>query len=76
MKLIREIDACDFEDDSWECEYFWERLHEQNLERDFNSYVEDMFPEGIDETDFNDWIRFDGDSILEDLGYKLEDNEE
>ena len=78
LKIYKEIDATDFEEDSWCAEYFWEKLHEQHLEDAFNDYAEDVWPDGCDETTFNDWIRFDGDDILANIGYieNAEDDED
>ena len=76
MKIYKEIEATDFEEDSWCCEDFWKIIHENNLEAQFNDLAEEMFPDGCEKIDFNDWIRFDGDMILEMLGYEEEEEDE
>ena len=72
MRITKEISACEFEDISWECDYFWERVHEQNLEDALDSYCEEAFPETVDITYMNDIFRFGGDEILEAIGYVTE----
>ena len=76
MKVYKEMDATEFEEDSWCCEDFWEKIHEQNLEKQLDFYMEDLYPDGIDWTCLNDIFRFDGDKILEDLGYVEDDEDE
>lgn len=73
MTIIKDIEATDFESDSWCCEDFWGKIHSQNLEDAFNAYMEDIFPQGVTETAFNDALRYDGDQILRDLGYTDEE---
>ena len=73
MKIYKEIEAIEFEEDSWDCEDFWNKLHSQDLEGVFDLYAENMFPDGVEETEFNDWIRLEGDDILRKIGYEEED---
>ena len=76
MKIYEEGDATDFEDKTWCCEEFWEKLHEYGKEREFNYLMEDIFPDGTDITNFNDLLRFDQDWLLEQLGIDEEEEEE
>lgn len=71
MKIYKDINVSDFEEDSWDCGYFWERIHEQNLEQALDWYFEEIYPEGLDYVQLNDILRFDGDQILKDIGYKF-----
>src|SRR5574344_857684 len=66
MKIIIDIDPCDF--DAWEGGK--DTLDEINKFGDkdkFNKYVEDTFPDPIDDTDFNDWLWTSRDEIYSDL---------
>lgn len=75
MKLYTELEGTDFEERSWCCEDFWQTLHNAEKENEFNQLCEDMFPDGIDETAFNDWLRFETDSIYDMLGISEEDTD-
>jgi hypothetical protein len=74
MKIISEKSISDFE--AWSGAVDTKnKIVEANKENDFDSYIEDLNPDGIDETALNDLLWFDGDQILEDLGI-TEDEEE
>ena len=47
-------------------------IREAGKEEEFDSYAEEIFYDGVDETQFNDWLWFDADYILEDLGIESE----
>ena len=76
MIITREMDASEFEEHSWCCEDFWKKIHEQNLEAKLDSYMEEIYPDGVDWVHLNDVLRFDGDMILECLGYVEHEEEE
>ena len=76
MIIYEEKQVTDFENDSWCCEDFWDKIHEQHLENALDSYMEDIYPEGLEKTALNDILRFDGDDILEAIGYEEEDEDE
>jgi hypothetical protein len=74
MKIISEKSISDFE--AWSGAVDTKnKIVEAYKENDFDSYIEDLYPDGIDETALNDLLWFDGDQILEDLGI-TEDEEE
>lgn len=78
MKIWKEKTAYDFlTDDAWSVD---ERLagaiSDAGMVEEFNRLAEDMFPEGSDETAFNDWLRFEDDSILSSLGIEYKDEDE
>lgn len=43
---------------------------------DFDSLIEELYEDGIDETTLNDLLRFESDWIYEQLGIKEEEEEE
>ena len=78
MKIWKEKTAFDFlVDDAWCVD---ERLSgvisDAGMVDEFNQLAEDTFPDGSDETAFNDWLRFDDDSLLSSLGLEYEKEEE
>ena len=80
MKIWKEKTAFDFlVDDAWSVD---ERLSgiisDAGMVDAFNQLAEDMFPDGSDEITFNDWLRFEDNSILSSLGleYRKEEEEE
>lgn len=76
MKIYSEMSASDFEKESWCCQYFWDKIHEQHLEPELDEYFEECYPDGIEWVKLNDILRFDGDQILRDIGYVGLDEEE
>lgn len=51
------------------------RIVEEGKEDEFEAYIADCYPEGIDATKLNDILRFDTDYIYEYLGIKGDDDE-
>lgn len=49
---------------------------EQDKEREFEDYIQEHYPEGIDETELNDLLWFDREYLFEVLGIQAEDPEE
>ena len=47
-----------------------------NMEEDFENLIEELYPDGIEETRLNDILRFDSDWVLEVLGISEEEEEE
>lgn len=43
---------------------------------DFEAMIDELYPDGIGETELNDWLWFDGDDLLEELGITDEDEDE
>ena len=52
-----------------------ERIIEAGKESAFESYIEEVYPEGIDAEDLNDFLWFEEDYIFEFLGIKEEEEE-
>ena len=53
----------------------WDKIISADKFEAFDSYIEELYPDGIDETELNDLLWFDGDSVLEALGISEEDEE-
>ena len=51
-------------------------LNENLLVEEFDQLIEELFPEGIDETNLNDLLRFEDSWIFEMLGISEEEEEE
>ena len=75
MKIISEESISTFK--AWSgATYTQEKIIEANKEEEFDYYIEEMFPDGLTDTQLNDLLWFDGDQILEDLGITEEEEEE
>ena len=67
MKIYKEVNVAHFE--AWSGgEDTLDKIVEAGKEQDFESMIEDLYPEGIDETELNDLLRFDDEWIFETLG--------
>lgn len=76
MKVYQEISIRDFE--AWSGAVATKDLIiENNKEDDFDALIEELYPDGIDETQLNDILWFDDEWVLDSLGiYEDEDEEE
>jgi hypothetical protein len=75
MKVYREITIADFE--AWAGAVDTrERIIEAGKEDEFDALIEELYPDGIDETGLNDILWFDDEWIFETLGITDEDEEE
>ena len=75
MKLYRELDLAMFEPwsgavDTYNTIYYAGKLG------DLEFLLEELYPEGIEETQFNDLLWFESEWLLESLGISEEDDEE
>lgn len=75
MKLFREESISDFKAWSGAVDT-QQRIIEENKEEEFDQLIEELYPDGIDETQLNDILWFEEDWIFENLGISLEDEEE
>lgn len=74
-RIYREMSFRDFEPWSGAVETY-NRIMEEGKEDEFEAMLEDMYPDGIDETELNDLLWFDEDSVYEWLGIEDEPEEE
>ena len=74
MKVYQEISIESFEAWSGAVETK-EKIIDAGKEKEFEALVEELFPNGINETELNDLLWFDDDYIFEALGITEEDEE-
>ena len=75
MKVYQEIGIRDFE--AWSGAVATKDLIiENNKEDEFDALIEELYPDGIDETQLNDILWFDDEWVLESLGIEKEGEEE
>ena len=71
MKIVSEVSLWDFE--GWSgSEETIQIIIENNKVEEFEQLIEELYPEGIDETDLNDLLRFEDDWVFEALGISEE----
>lgn len=75
MKVFKEMQPSDHKAWSGAVETL-NRIKELNLESDFDSLIEELYPDGIDETQLNDILWFESEWIFESLGVIEEEEEE
>ena len=74
MKIYSEMSIRDFE--AWSGAVDTQnKIIENNKEDEFDSIIEESFPNGIDETTLNDILWFDNEWVLDSLGI-YEDEED
>ena len=67
MKVFKEISLCDFE--GWSgADKTIRIIVENDKVEEFDQLIEELFPEGIDETNLNDLLRFEDEWVFEMLG--------
>ena len=73
MKVINEnLSITDFE--AWsEAIDTKQTIIDNNKESDFDFMIEDLYPDGLTDTQLNDLLRHDSDWVLEQLGIEIED---
>ena len=75
MKIITEQSISDFK--AWSgATYTQNRIIEENKENEFDQLIEELHPDGLDETQLNDLLWFDDEWIFEQLGMSEELEEE
>ena len=75
MKIYSETSISEFEAWSGAVET-QNRIIEENKEQEFDSLIEELYPDGIDETQLNDILWFEEDWIYEMLWIEEEQEEE
>jgi hypothetical protein len=75
MKTTKETSISNFE--SWSgAKETQKRIIEEGKENEFDSLIEELYPEGLTETELNDILWFEEDWIFESLGIEEEEEEE
>ena len=74
MKIISEISIVNF--DAWSGAIDTQKkIVAENKVDDFDSYIEELYPEGLTDTELNDILWFDSENVFEYLGIS-EDEED
>ena len=75
MKIFKEESISDFE--AWSgAKETQQRIIDENKEDEFDQLIEELYPDGIDETQLNDILWFEEDWIFEQLGISDEEEQE
>ena len=75
MKIVSEVSLWNFE--GWSgAEETIQIIIENDKIEEFEQLIEELFPEGIDETHLNDLLRFEDDWVFEMLGIAEAEKEE
>lgn len=75
MKLFREESISSFE--AWSgAKETQNRIIDENKEDEFDQLIEELYPDGLDETQLNDILWFEEDWIFESLGITDEEEED
>lgn len=71
MKLFKEESIYNFK--AWSgAKETQERIINENKEEEFDQLIEELYPDGLDETQLNDILWFEEDWIFEQLGIEEE----
>ena len=75
MKVVREMSLWDFE--AWSgAKLTREIIIANDKVEEFDQLIEELYPEGINETELNDILWFDNEQIFEALGITDEEEDE
>lgn len=75
MLVTREISISDFTPWSGAVST-WDRIIEENKEDEFDSMIDELYPDGISETQLNDLLWFDSDWVFEMLGISDDEDDD
>lgn len=75
MKVYSEMSIRDFEAWSGAVDTK-DKIIANDKEEEFDALIEELYPDGIDETQLNDILWFDDEWVLESLGIEDEDEDE
>ena len=75
MKLYRELDLTNFELWSGAVDTY-NRIYNEDKLDELENLLEELYPDGIDETHLNDLLWFESDWLYECLGISEEEEEE
>lgn len=75
MKIFKEESISSFE--AWSgAKETQQRIIDENKEDEFDQLIEELYPDGLDETQLNDILWFEEDWIFEQLGISDEEEDE
>lgn len=77
MIVRKDVDFYDIRENAWGGATFTlDTIADYDKEEEFMALLEELYPDGADETELNDFIAFDDDYIFESLGISSEDDDE
>ena len=77
MYVKNDLDFNDLENECWECDSVLDAISENNKEEEFMDLLEEQFGGDIPTmTEVNDFIRFDDDFIFDELGIRIDEEED
>ena len=72
MKITMELTLLDF--NAWSgATYTRDRIIKENKVEEFDQLIEELYPQGLSETELNDLLWFDDEWIFESLGMEIEE---
>ena len=75
MKIISEVSISNFE--SWSgAKETQKTIIENDKENEFDFLIEELYPDGLTDTQLNDILWFESDWVFENLGIEEEEEEE
>lgn len=75
MIVKKEVSFYDIRENAWGGATFTlDTIEEHEKEEEFMALLEELYPDGADETELNDFIAFDDDYIFESLGISSEED--
>lgn len=69
------LDLADFKPWSGAVPY-WDKIVDADKIDEFDALLDDLYPDGIREVDLNDWLRYEGDDVLDMLGISDEEEDD
>lgn len=75
MKITQEISITEFKAWSGAVETL-DRIINENMASEFDALIEELYPDGIDETSLNDLLWFEEEWVYSSLGMSTEEEEE
>lgn len=78
LKIIKQ--CCDFDDlykGSWgQAEEVLDEIRKEGKEDDLMDFLEDYYPDGVDEIDLNDLLAYDWEWVYKNIGMPMDEEEE
>lgn len=77
MVIRKEVDFYDIREGAWGGATFTlDTIEDHGKEQEFMDLLDELYPDGADETELNDFIAFEDDYIFESLGISDDDEED
>lgn len=77
MIVRKDVDFYDIRENAWGgAEFTLDTIADYDKEEEFMALLEELYPDGADETEINDFIAFDDDYIFESLGISSSEDDD